>query len=49
MKGNDKLIDKLNDSLADELTALNQYMVHEKYVKTGGMKGSIKLSKKAIV
>ena len=28
MKGNEKVIDKLNDLLADELTAINQYMVH---------------------
>jgi bacterioferritin len=28
MKGNDKLIDTLNSLLADELTAINQYMVH---------------------
>lgn len=28
MKGNKKLIDMLNDLLADELTAINQYMVH---------------------
>ncbi len=28
MKGNEKIIDKLNDLLADELTAINQYMVH---------------------
>ena len=28
MKGNDKIIEKLNDLLADELTAINQYMVH---------------------
>ena len=28
MKGNDKLIAVLNDMLADELTAINQYMVH---------------------
>jgi len=28
MKGNDKVIQKLNDLLADELTAINQYMVH---------------------
>ncbi len=28
MKGNKKLIDKLNFLLADELTAINQYMVH---------------------
>jgi len=28
MKGNEKLIKVLNDLLADELTAINQYMVH---------------------
>lgn len=28
MKGNDQVIAKLNELLADELTAINQYMVH---------------------
>ena len=28
MKGNEKLIGTLNSLLADELTAINQYMVH---------------------
>jgi bacterioferritin len=28
MKGNEKVIAVLNDLLADELTAINQYMVH---------------------
>lgn len=28
MKGNDKIIEKLNDLLSDELTAINQYMLH---------------------
>ena len=28
MKGNDKLIEKLNGLLAEELTAINQYVVH---------------------
>jgi bacterioferritin len=28
MKGNDKVIAKLNDLLSDELTAINQYFVH---------------------
>lgn len=28
MKGNDQVIATLNDLLADELTAINQYMVH---------------------
>ena len=28
MKGNEKVIETLNALLADELTAINQYMVH---------------------
>jgi bacterioferritin len=28
MKGNEKIIERLNARLADELTAINQYMVH---------------------
>ncbi len=28
MKGNEQVIDKLNQLLAEELTAINQYMVH---------------------
>jgi len=28
MKGQEKIIEKLNDLLSDELTAINQYMVH---------------------
>ena len=28
MQGNDKVLDRLNQLLADELTAINQYMVH---------------------
>ena len=28
MKGNEKILAKLNDLLSDELTAINQYMVH---------------------
>jgi bacterioferritin len=28
MKGNEKVIERLNARLADELTAINQYMVH---------------------
>lgn len=28
MKGNEKIIECLNEMLADELTAINQYMVH---------------------
>ncbi len=28
MKGNEKVVEKLNELLAEELTAINQYMVH---------------------
>jgi bacterioferritin len=28
MKGNEKILGKLNDLLSDELTAINQYMLH---------------------
>jgi bacterioferritin len=28
MKGNERILEKLNQLLADELTAINQYMVH---------------------
>lgn len=36
MKGNDKLIDTLNSLLADELTAINQYMVHSEMCDNWG-------------
>ena len=36
MKGNQKLIDKLNDLLSDELTAINQYIVHAEIVENWG-------------
>jgi len=36
MKGNPKLIDTLNDLLADELTAINQYMVHSEMCANWG-------------
>ncbi len=36
MKGNDKLIAMLNMLLADELTAINQYMVHSEMCKNWG-------------
>jgi bacterioferritin len=36
MKGNQKIIDKLNDLLADELTAINQYMVHSEMCDNWG-------------
>lgn len=36
MKGNQKLIDMLNDLLSDELTAINQYMVHAEMCENWG-------------
>jgi bacterioferritin len=36
MKGNPKLINKLNSLLADELTAINQYMVHSEMCDNWG-------------
>lgn len=39
MKGNDKLIAVLNDLLADELTAISQYMVHSEMCDAWGYEG----------
>ncbi|WP_080803207.1 bacterioferritin [Arabiibacter massiliensis] len=36
MKGNQELIDALNDLLASELTAINQYMVHAEMCEDWG-------------
>jgi bacterioferritin len=36
MKGNDKIIKTLNDLLADELTAISQYMVHSEMCDNWG-------------
>ena len=36
MKGNQKLIEALNDLLADELTAINQYIVHAEMCEDWG-------------
>ncbi len=36
MKGNTKIIEKLNDLLADELTAINQYIVHSEMCANWG-------------
>ncbi len=38
MKGNEKLIETLNSLLADELTAINQYMVHAEICDNWGYK-----------
>ena len=36
MKGNDKIIERLNALLADELTAVNQYIVHSEMCANWG-------------
>jgi bacterioferritin len=36
VKGNKKIIEKLNDLLSDELTAINQYMVHSEMCDNWG-------------
>jgi bacterioferritin len=36
MKGDPKLLDRLNELLADELTAINQYMVHSEICNNWG-------------
>ena len=36
MKGNDKVIEVLNEMLADELSAINQYMVHSEMCDSWG-------------
>jgi bacterioferritin len=36
MKGDDRIIAKLNDLLAEELTAINQYMVHSEMCENWG-------------
>lgn len=38
MKGNEKLLQTLNSLLADELTAVNQYMVHSEMCANWGYK-----------
>jgi bacterioferritin len=39
MKGNEKLIEVLNQLLADELTAISQYMVHSEVCEHWGFDG----------
>ena len=46
MKGNDKLIEALNGLLADELTAINQYVVHGEMAENWGY-GKLKKSVRA--
>ena len=49
MKGNEKIIAKLNDLLSDELTAINQYMVHSEMCDNWGYQKLHKLLEKRAV
>jgi bacterioferritin len=46
MKGNEKLITVLNSLLADELTAINQYMVHSEMCENWGYNSLYKAIRK---
>lgn len=49
MKGNAKLIETLNSLLADELTAINQYMVHSEMCANWGYEKLHKSSEKRAI
>ncbi len=49
MKGNKKLIDAMNSLLADELTAINQYMVHSEMSNNWGYEKLHKLVEKRAI
>ncbi|BDV44524.1 bacterioferritin [Geotalea uraniireducens] len=49
MKGNERIIDQLNSRLAEELTAINQYMVHAEMCDNWGYERQHKsIEKRAI-
>ncbi len=45
MKGNEKIIEQLNTRLAEELTAINQYMVHAEMCENWKYKKLVRRSK----
>lgn len=49
MKGNKRLIETLNSLLADELTAINQYMVHSEMCNNWGYQKLHKQSEKRAI
>jgi len=49
MKGNEKIIAKLNDLLSDELTAINQYMVHSEMCDNWGYEKLHKFAEKRAI
>ena len=49
MKGNEKIIGKLNSLLADELTAINQYVVHAEMCANWGYERLHKVDEKRAI
>lgn len=49
MKGNEQIIARLNDLLADELTAINQYMVHSEMCDNWGYEKLHKAAEKRAI
>ncbi len=49
MKGNEKIIETLNVQLADELTAVNQYMVHSEMCSNWGYEKLHKATEKRAI
>ena len=49
MKGNNKIIERLNTLLADELTAVNQYIVHAEMCDNWGYKKLAELIKQRAI
>jgi bacterioferritin len=49
MKGNDRILEKLNDLLADELTAINQYMVQSEMCANWGYEKLHKVTEKRAI
>jgi len=49
MKGNEKIIALLNDFLADELTAISQYMVHSEMCANWGYQKLHKITEKRAI
>ena len=47
MKADERVVRKLDELLSDELTAINQYVVHSEMCATGATRGCIRPRKTA--